>query len=488
MLALQREQDLNISREQREQDKRFADDRLRDTVLVTYLNEIANLLKENNGTLTANPVIATIARAKTLTAIRQLDSSRNSYLIKFLYEANQLTNGAKPIDLSAAELNGINLNINENRHRNTHNLSLVDALLRNSSFSSLDLTNANFTGADLTNARFDNTKLNNADMTRSITVRAIFTGSELSNAIFFNASSRRTIFHQVVAINTSFSYAEMESAIFTGCICKNAHFRTAQLLGADFSRAQLNNANFTYAYLRRVNFTKARFDNTILHYARLQYADFSYTYLTNTVFEKAEVMQARFVATKLEEIDFTNLNMREVDFSGAGLILTVLSYAKLDKAIFNKTVIVLTNFSFASMTGALITNDQLLNASSLRGATLPNGTKINHDPNLLHDGYADCNHTSSINDWHIYPPGSIVVARKSNFSQDCFFINEKNDSSFMAQRVNLRKYERLIIFKRLALVLKARGGGKISSIRIDDHRNQTLAIGNFSQSKMKYII
>ncbi len=65
MLALQREQDLNISREQREQDKKIADDRLRDAILVAYLNDIADLLKQNNGTLTADPIVAIIGRAKT---------------------------------------------------------------------------------------------------------------------------------------------------------------------------------------------------------------------------------------------------------------------------------------------------------------------------------------------------------------------------------------------------------------------------------------
>jgi len=83
MLALQREQDLNISREQREQDKKIADDRLHDAILVAYLNDIADLLKDNNVTLTADPIVAIIARAKTLTAIRQLDNSRNSHLLNF---------------------------------------------------------------------------------------------------------------------------------------------------------------------------------------------------------------------------------------------------------------------------------------------------------------------------------------------------------------------------------------------------------------------
>jgi hypothetical protein len=95
---LAEEQDLNISRDQRIQDrniaeaKRIQDDliaekqrnmseqqrahelnitqrQLRDSLLVTYMNDIGMLLKTNNGSLINDPLTAILARVKTLTAI-----------------------------------------------------------------------------------------------------------------------------------------------------------------------------------------------------------------------------------------------------------------------------------------------------------------------------------------------------------------------------------------------------------------------------------
>ncbi len=47
------------------------------------MNDIANLLENNNGTLMANPIVGIIARAKTLTFIRQLYDSWSNHLIQF---------------------------------------------------------------------------------------------------------------------------------------------------------------------------------------------------------------------------------------------------------------------------------------------------------------------------------------------------------------------------------------------------------------------
>jgi len=47
------------------------------------MNDIANLLENNNGTLMANPIVGIIARAKTLAFIRQLYDSWSNHLIQF---------------------------------------------------------------------------------------------------------------------------------------------------------------------------------------------------------------------------------------------------------------------------------------------------------------------------------------------------------------------------------------------------------------------
>ncbi|CAF1531745.1 unnamed protein product, partial [Rotaria sordida] len=80
---LRRVQDLNISESKRAHDDELAEkqrdlleklhelaietQRHQDTLLVAYMNEVGTLLEKNNGCLSANPLIATLVRVKTLT-------------------------------------------------------------------------------------------------------------------------------------------------------------------------------------------------------------------------------------------------------------------------------------------------------------------------------------------------------------------------------------------------------------------------------------
>ncbi|CAF5168968.1 unnamed protein product, partial [Rotaria sp. Silwood1] len=67
---------------------------------------MGRLLEKNNGSLTSNEVAATLARAKTLNIFRQLDAQRNIRIIRFLYEAKQLSeiHENRPLDLSTTKL------------------------------------------------------------------------------------------------------------------------------------------------------------------------------------------------------------------------------------------------------------------------------------------------------------------------------------------------------------------------------------------------
>ena len=73
---LQREQDWNIAQLAQAAQNKATSDRYRDEVLVAYIKEIGDLLRENNGSLTQTALTHTLARVKTLNTIRQLDGPR----------------------------------------------------------------------------------------------------------------------------------------------------------------------------------------------------------------------------------------------------------------------------------------------------------------------------------------------------------------------------------------------------------------------------
>ncbi|CAF3191630.1 unnamed protein product [Rotaria socialis] len=111
------EQEYNISAEQRDisekQRKRGLDIQIqqyRNTLLVEYIREIGQMLERNQGSLTNNTIIATLARVQTLSIVRQFDSHGKAQIIQFLYEAGQLTASQNPLDLSTADLNNMNMN------------------------------------------------------------------------------------------------------------------------------------------------------------------------------------------------------------------------------------------------------------------------------------------------------------------------------------------------------------------------------------------
>ena len=84
MESNQSDRQWNVANKQNELQRELALEKYRDEVLVTYTTQIGELLEKGNGSLTSSPIIATIARVKTLNIIRQLDPLRSSNAIRFL--------------------------------------------------------------------------------------------------------------------------------------------------------------------------------------------------------------------------------------------------------------------------------------------------------------------------------------------------------------------------------------------------------------------
>ncbi|CAF4444406.1 unnamed protein product [Rotaria sp. Silwood2] len=168
MAREQRLEDLNESRHQRLEDfresrerrqveeqtanrsnefqRQLATDRYRDELLVDYIKDMATLLEKSNGSLIADKVTATVARAKTLTVFRQLDAQRNIQIVRFLYEAEQLTEIHKnsSLDLSTAKLRDIDFRDAAINEKQLGQLSLIGIFLSNATFMGIEMEHNNF--------------------------------------------------------------------------------------------------------------------------------------------------------------------------------------------------------------------------------------------------------------------------------------------------------------------------------------------------------
>ncbi|CAF1300356.1 unnamed protein product, partial [Rotaria sp. Silwood1] len=113
---------------------------------------MAELLQKANGSLTSIKVMATVARAKTLTVLRQLDAQRNTHILRFLYEAEQLTETYehRSLDLSKVKLDDIDFRDLAINGKRLDQLSLTNMFLSNAVFTGIEMKHIN-----LTNTQFE---------------------------------------------------------------------------------------------------------------------------------------------------------------------------------------------------------------------------------------------------------------------------------------------------------------------------------------------
>jgi uncharacterized protein YjbI with pentapeptide repeats len=166
---------------------------------------------------------------------------------------------------------------------------------------------------------------------------------------------------------TNLSFAHLAGANLEGAHLEGANLSYAQLVDADLFMAHLDkattldrtdfiNCNLESAKLREVDLTKAYgFEDLRARVADLRDADLRGLRLRN-----ANLGKAYLEGAKLENADLTDAEIYEGKLKGANLRNAILTRTRLCDA---------------DLTDAVVTNEQLEKVTSLRNATLPNGTK-----------------------------------------------------------------------------------------------------------------
>ncbi|MBN8561093.1 MAG: pentapeptide repeat-containing protein [Leptolyngbya sp. UWPOB_LEPTO1] len=151
-----KQRDLEIAQANREKDQQIADDRAKQEVLNRYFDQISTLLFESQlRTARQGDEVRTVARAKTLAALRHLDRDRKSDLIRFLWESKLIDVKNSVISLESADLTGIDL----------AGTILSRVNLSRTNLSGAKLNDSNLTGANLAGANLDNADLSGSNLT-----------------------------------------------------------------------------------------------------------------------------------------------------------------------------------------------------------------------------------------------------------------------------------------------------------------------------------
>ena len=538
----------NLSREQRAHELAIEDVRHRDSLLERYMDEMGQALEQNNGTLTSNPLTATLVRLKTLTLIRRLDPSRNSQVIRFLHEAGQLTTDKNPLDLSDAELNGVDLS-SPRLDNPMAALHLTRAYLADSSFANRDLTRSNFSGSVMHRVNFSGSTLQEIDFYRTkFSGPSAWHGVTIEKLHFEEAEFEHFDFSDALQLTTSltavdFTAVQFSSTSFARLLLREVTFRHGSnitWINLDFTGTHFVASVFDHMELPRWNFTKTLFDQcnfldctfiesvffntTFIHSnffrwnvasSQISYSSvtadsefrsielwnnsfhhllvsknyfnlgsigdcqFSHVTIQYSQFYQIRMVKTRFFDADLgEAVEFFECLLENIAFSPGAQLQTIgfqettvkhsdMSRSNLTRARFALVRFEFVNFSHAdlrganldmaemiscNLTGALVSDAQVVSALSLDNTILPNGT-LHRDASLLRNGRAECRvllHAS----WLI-EQGAISVKQKT--PTDCSFVraNHSTTNAIISQRVNIARYGRAIEQNRAAFTMHA---------------------------------
>jgi uncharacterized protein YjbI with pentapeptide repeats len=234
---VQHQNDLRIAQDNRQNDLTIANDQQQEATLKAYLDDMTTLLVDEKlgsravGDQSASAEAAVVAQAKTLLALRRLNTERKAIVLQFLYEAHLIgycnshvgncsTAVAPIIDLSKTDLSKTNL-IN------------------------LDLSGANLSGADLSGADLSRTIFLGANLTRANLAGADLSFANLSFADLSDTTLSNTILRDANLSNTNLIGANMGGADLGTATLSNAELGFANLSGAN-----LFEVNLSSAYLR----------------------------------------------------------------------------------------------------------------------------------------------------------------------------------------------------------------------------------------------
>lgn len=178
-------------------------------LLIKYLDDISGLVEKQLLNLEDNSnskTLRTIARARTLTVLRALDSDRKGELIQFLSAAQLIEADNPVIDLNEADLFEANLaNVNlvgiNLSGTNLGRANLMYATLDNVNFENAFLGGTKLNGATLRETSFKDAYLGEADLEAAFLPNANLERASLEKTKFANSFTAGANFRKVSRLN-----------------------------------------------------------------------------------------------------------------------------------------------------------------------------------------------------------------------------------------------------------------------------------------------
>jgi uncharacterized protein YjbI with pentapeptide repeats len=219
-----------IETDRAEAERELAEQRAQDEALQAYLSQMSSLLLEKDlRDSKEDSEVRNLARARTLTVLGRLDSSRKADVMQFLVEADlvQRVDGKDPIiGLSGADLSGANLSEADLSYANLGEADLSEAHLSEAHLSEALLRYADLSGTNLSDAILREADLRSANLGGADLSDAILRGANLGDAI--PGLSLHTNLHNANLIFANLSRADLNHAVLSGTHLLEANLRKAE--------------------------------------------------------------------------------------------------------------------------------------------------------------------------------------------------------------------------------------------------------------------
>lgn len=315
---LQRQQDQNLSKLIREQEKNLDEQRYKNGLFDTYIQEMAKLSEKYNGSIISAEVAATIARVKTLNIFRLLDASRNARVVRFLHEAKQLTDTSEnsALDLSTASLTDIDFRhiaVDQTRLDDISlkgvflfNATFIDIKMKYFDFSVNEFNSVNFAHSNVYNGTFERSQFKNINYMPHVCELVSFASTQIVNVNFSSANIYKTSFVGSSFVHINFAFTSLIGVEFTSSQFQYVNFSSSSFFNVSFSSTILENIDFSFAIFDNVNFSHAAIVNVIFSHARFINVDFSDTGIRDTSFSSAELFYPVFTTAQVHTTDFSS--------------------------------------------------------------------------------------------------------------------------------------------------------------------------------------
>lgn len=237
-----------FNRQEKDREKKVQLDRTRESTLQAYFDQMTQLLLEAKLRESEDgSEVRSVARVRTLAALRVLDPRRRTLLLQFLSEANLINKDNILVNLEEAELGGIDFSGN----------------LENCWLKFVNLSNASLgfkmQGINLSHSDLQKTTFFFADLRDSNLEYAHLQGANLWRAQLDSANLEKAELERVFLQEASLENAKLGSADLT-----RANLENANLKGADLTDAYLTDANLKGANLENTNLSGAIMAGAVL--------------------------------------------------------------------------------------------------------------------------------------------------------------------------------------------------------------------------------